>query len=69
MKQVWISRFGSPEVLQVKEAPDPQPDRGEVLVQVAASGLNFADVLARQGLYPDAPKMPLRGGLLRCRES
>jgi NADPH:quinone reductase-like Zn-dependent oxidoreductase len=58
MKQVWISRFGSPEVLQVKEVPDPKPDGGEVLIQVAASGLNFADVLARQGLYPDAPKTP-----------
>ena len=58
MKQVWISRFGSPDVLQVKEAPDPKPGPGEVLIQVAASGLNFADVLARQGLYPDAPKTP-----------
>jgi NADPH:quinone reductase-like Zn-dependent oxidoreductase len=58
MKQVWINHIGSPEVLQVKEAPDPQPQAGEMLVEVKASGLNFADIMARQGLYPDAPKPP-----------
>jgi NADPH:quinone reductase-like Zn-dependent oxidoreductase len=55
---VWITRQGPPEVLQVKEAPDPQAGAGEVRVAVRAAGINFADLSARMGLYPDAPKIP-----------
>lgn len=58
MRAVWITRHGGPEVLQVREAPDPVPGRGEVRIRVRAAGLNFAEVMARQGLYPDAPKPP-----------
>jgi NADPH:quinone reductase-like Zn-dependent oxidoreductase len=58
MRQVWITRRGGPEVLQVREAPDPVPAEGEVRIRVAASGVNFADALARMGLYPDAPPLP-----------
>ncbi len=58
MKQVWIPKIGEPEVLEVREAPDPEPKAGEVRIRVAASGINFADILARMGLYPDAPKLP-----------
>jgi NADPH:quinone reductase-like Zn-dependent oxidoreductase len=58
MRQVWITRRGGPEVLEVREAPDPSPGPGEALVRVAAAGVNFADVLARMGLYPDAPPLP-----------
>ena len=58
MKQVWIARAGEPEVLEVREAADPSPGRGELLVDVRAAGINFADVMARMGLYPDAPPLP-----------
>ena len=58
MRQVWITKAGPPEVLQVREAPDPTPRAGEVRIRVEASGINFADLLARMGLYPDAPKLP-----------
>ena len=58
MRQVWITRRGGPEVLQVRDAPDPVPGPGEVLIRVAAAGVNFADVMARMGLYPDAPPLP-----------
>lgn len=58
MRQVWITRRGGPEVLEVREAPDPSPGPGEVLINVAAAGVNFADVMARMGLYPDAPPLP-----------
>jgi NADPH:quinone reductase-like Zn-dependent oxidoreductase len=58
MKQVWIPRIGEPEVLEVREAPDPEPRAGEVRIRVEASGINFADILARMGLYPDSPKLP-----------
>ena len=58
MRSVWIPRIGPPEVLEVREAPDVHPAAGEVRIRVAASGVNFADVMARMGLYPDAPKLP-----------
>src|SRR5438046_4479583 len=58
MRQVWITRRGPPEVLQVREAPDPKPGPGEVAVRVRAAGINFADLMARVGLYPDAPPPP-----------
>lgn len=58
MKQIWISRAGAPEVLELREAPDPTPAAGEVRIRVAASGINFADLTARMGLYPDAPPIP-----------
>ncbi|HZU81393.1 MAG TPA: medium chain dehydrogenase/reductase family protein [Polyangiaceae bacterium] len=58
MRQVWITRPGPPEVLQVREAPDPTPGPGEVRIRVRAAGINFADLMARVGLYPDAPKIP-----------
>jgi NADPH:quinone reductase-like Zn-dependent oxidoreductase len=58
MRQIVTTRNGGVEVLQVQEAPDPQPGRDEVVIQVKAAGLNFADILARQGLYPDGPKKP-----------
>jgi synaptic vesicle membrane protein VAT-1 len=58
MRAVWITRHGGPDVLDVRETPDPEPGPGEVRVRVRASGLNFAEVTARMGLYPDAPKPP-----------
>lgn len=58
MRQVWITRAGAPEVLEVRDAPDPEPGHGEVRVRVEASGVNFADIMARLGIYPDAPKVP-----------
>jgi len=58
MKQVWIIAKGGPENLQLREAADSQPQDGELRIRVRASGINFADILARKGLYPDAPKLP-----------
>src|SRR5688572_7597154 len=58
MRQIWIARAGGPEVLEVREAPDPEPKAGEVRLRVRAAGINFADLMARIGIYPDAPKIP-----------
>jgi NADPH:quinone reductase-like Zn-dependent oxidoreductase len=58
MRAVVISRRGGREVLQVQEWPDPPVGPGEVRIAVKAAGINFADTLARTGLYPDAPKVP-----------
>ena len=58
MRQVVTTRNGGVEVLQVQDAPDPAPATGEVVVRVRAAGLNFSDIMARQGLYPDGPRKP-----------
>ena len=58
MRQVVIPRHGTPDVLDLREGPDPTPGDGEVRIRVRAAGINFADILARLGLYPDAPKPP-----------
>ena len=49
---------GGIDVLKVQEKPDPQARAGEVVIKVRAAGLNFADILSRQGLYPDSPPKP-----------
>lgn len=59
MRQVWITRAGPPEVLRVKEAPDPEPRAGELRIRVEAAGVNFADIMGRMGLYPDLPGIPI----------
>src|SRR5450432_584708 len=58
MRQIWITRPGAPEVLEVRTAPDPDVGPGQVRIRVHAAGINFADLMARVGLYPDAPKLP-----------
>ncbi len=58
MRQVAITRYGAPEVLQIREREDPQAGPGEVRIRVRAAGVNFSDVLARMGLYQDAPPLP-----------
>lgn len=62
MKAIVITKHGGKDALQVQERPDPQPAAGEVRVRVKAAGLNFAEVMARKGLYPDAPKPPFIPG-------
>jgi NADPH:quinone reductase-like Zn-dependent oxidoreductase len=59
MRAVVITSHGDPSVLRVEERPDPTAGPDQVVVDVRAAGLNFADVMARMGLYPDAPKPPV----------
>ncbi len=59
MRQIWIPKAGPPEVLEIREAPDPQPKRGEIRIRVQAAGVNFADIVGRLGIYPDLPPMPV----------
>jgi NADPH:quinone reductase-like Zn-dependent oxidoreductase len=58
MRAIVITRHGGPEVLQLQDRPTPEPKAGEVRIRVKASGINFADLMARVGLYPDAPPTP-----------
>ncbi|HLW92344.1 MAG TPA: medium chain dehydrogenase/reductase family protein [Roseiarcus sp.] len=62
MRQIWITKAGAPEVLAVKEAPDPEPKAGEMRIRVEAAGVNFADVMGRMGAYPDLPPIPVVPG-------
>ena len=55
--------FGGVDQLELVELPDPQPQPGQVRIRVEASGLNYADVMQREGLYPGGPKPPFIPGL------
>ncbi|MGE3537971.1 MAG: zinc-binding dehydrogenase [Candidatus Tectimicrobiota bacterium] len=59
MRQVCIPRYGPPEVLTIRGVAEPAIAPGTVRIAVQMIGVNFADVLARQGLYPDCPKPPV----------
>ena len=63
MKAVVVTRFGGPEALQVRDVPAPRPGSGQLLVEVRAAGVNFADVLARLGVYKGAPPRPFVPGI------
>ena len=58
MRAVVIPKHGGPDVLEVRELPDPPVGAGEIRIAVKAAGINFADTMARTGLYPDAPELP-----------
>ena len=51
MKAVVVTRSGGPEVLEVRDMPEPQPGPGEVVVRVEAVGVNFADTMSTRGGY------------------
>jgi len=63
MRAMVVRRYGPPEVFDWREVPEPRPAAGQVLVAVKAIGINFADLLARMGLYPGTPKPPFIPGL------
>ena len=66
MKALVISRLGGPEVLEVRQVPDPVLTPGQELVQGEAGGINFADIMSAQGGYPGTPKPPLVAGREFC---
>lgn len=65
MKAIVVSRRGGPEVLELRDMPEPQPrqEQDELLVEVEAVGVNFADTLQTQGTYPQGPRPPYIPGL------
>ena len=62
MKAIFLERTGPPEVLVEREVPAPEPGASEIRIAVRASGVNFADLLQRLGLYGSAPKPPYISG-------
>lgn len=63
MKAIVATRTGGPEVLELQELPDPQPQEGEILVRVEAAGVNFADTMQTLGAYPGGPQPPFVPGM------
>lgn len=63
MKAAFVIRYGGPEVLEIRDAPIPEPGPDQVLVRVRCIGLNFADIVGRFGAYPGTPKPPYIPGL------
>ncbi len=63
MRAILATRSGGPEVLELQDVPDPQPKPGEVVVKVEAVGVNFADTMMTQGLYPGGAQPPYIPGL------
>ncbi|NJC69404.1 NADPH:quinone oxidoreductase family protein [Planosporangium thailandense] len=62
MRAIQISRYGGPEVLDLVELPDPQPGPDEILIDVAAAGINYADTHLADGSYLTSPTLPFVPG-------
>jgi NADPH:quinone reductase len=62
MKALVITRLGGPEVLELQQVADPQPTPDQILVNVEAGGLNFADLMTTSGGYANTPAPPLTAG-------
>jgi NADPH:quinone reductase len=63
MKAIEVAEFGGTEKLVPVERPRPEPGPGQVLIEVKAAGINFADLRAREGSYPRGPKPPFIPGM------
>ena len=63
MKAILLRETGGPEKLELTDVPDPEPADGEVVLRVRAAGINFLDVLVRQGRYAQQPELPLVPGV------
>ncbi|HKZ31880.1 MAG TPA: hypothetical protein VJ648_05940, partial [Vicinamibacteria bacterium] len=63
MKAILLTKHGRPEVLSVVEVAEPVPERDQVRVRVETIGLNYAEVLSRQGQYGWAPPLPYVPGM------
>jgi NADPH2:quinone reductase len=63
MKAIVAGERGGPEVLELRQEPEPRPSQGEVLIDVRRAGVNFADLLATQGKYAASPAPPYVPGL------
>ena len=60
--RIIVTHYGGPDVLQVVEEECPEPKRGEVRVKVLATGVALPDVLAREGVHPETPRLPFTPG-------
>tara|TARA_B100000575_G_scaffold45062_1_gene32279 strand:- start:457 stop:1467 length:1011 start_codon:yes stop_codon:yes gene_type:complete len=63
MESIIVTRHGDPDCMELQELPTPSPGSGEICIRVSKAGINFADILARMGLYPGAPSPPFTPGM------
>ena len=61
-KRIVVTRYGGPDALQLVEDECPEPGEGEVLVRVLTAGVSMPDVMAREGVHPETPKVPFTPG-------
>lgn len=66
MRAVVLDRHGGADVLRLRDVPDPRPEPGEVVVDLEAIGINYAEILSRKGLYGWAPPLPYVPGMEGC---
>ena len=60
--RIIVTRYGGPDALQVLEEECPEPNRGEVRVRVLAAGVALPDVMMREGIHPETPRLPFTPG-------
>ena len=60
--RIIVTHYGGPDALQVLEEECPEPKEGEVRVRVLAAGVSFPDIMARQGVHPETPRLPFTPG-------
>ena len=60
--RIIVTRYGGPDALQVLEEECPEPKRGEVRVRVLASGVSLPDIMLREGIHPETPRLPFTPG-------
>src|SRR5688572_1985018 len=61
-KRIIVTRYGGPDALQVIEEDRPEPKRGEVRVRVLAAGVSLPDLMMREGIHPETPRLPFTPG-------
>jgi NADPH2:quinone reductase len=61
-KRIIVTQYGGPDVISVIEEECPEPKNGEVRVKILAAGVSLPDVMAREGIHPEAPKVPFTPG-------
>ena len=60
--RIIVTRYGGPDALHVVEEECPEPKRGEVRVRVLAAGVSLPDVMMREGIHPETPRLPFTPG-------
>lgn len=61
-KHIVVTHYGGPDAIQVVEDDCPEPKKGEVRVKVQAAGVSMPDVMAREGVHPETPRVPYTPG-------
>ena len=61
-KRILVTRYGGPDALEMVEEECPEPARGEVRIRILAAGVSMPDIMAREGIHPETPRVPYTPG-------